>query len=312
MRHRPTRTAWAIGASALVLAMAAPAWAAPLELWTITPTTLTANEDQASSTTFTVTNLSTAMPPAATVIGCVRLNVPNRSASTPPRSCRRPTEPGRRPWWVAASTCEPRTWVPASTSARRCGSRSRSHRAIPARSCSRPAPSRRPRASHPNSVGRTTSPPPCCPRSPHACPDAGRRPRRRRPPPSRSQLPRRGRRRSRLSGQPARARPPRPRWLRHRPPLLHRLRRPPHQARQHPGRVPVGCLSARDPAGTRRRPAIDIGAGTGLDGIEWTVPAVALGSPGIAVMVWVALQTASGVVWLPWVRRLRRSRREAA
>jgi hypothetical protein len=55
---------------------------------------------------------------------------------------------------------------------------------------------------------------------------------------------------------------------------------------------------------------VDIGTDAGLDGIAWTVPAVALGSPGIAVILWVAIQAASGVVWLPWVRRLRRTRRE--
>jgi hypothetical protein len=38
------------------------------------------------------------------------------------------------------------------------------------------------------------------------------------------------------------------------------------------------------------------------------VPAVAVGFPGVAVILWVAAQTAAGAIWLPWVRRLRRPR----
>lgn len=55
--------------------------------------------------------------------------------------------------------------------------------------------------------------------------------------------------------------------------------------------------------------SIDIGAGTPMDGIEWSVPAITVGAPGIALILWVAFQAGSGIIWLPWVRRLRRTKR---
>lgn len=42
---------------------------------------------------------------------------------------------------------------------------------------------------------------------------------------------------------------------------------------------------------------------TGFGGIEWAVPAFALGVPGFLLMIAVAIQTMVGVAWLPFVRR---------
>jgi hypothetical protein len=46
-----------------------------------------------------------------------------------------------------------------------------------------------------------------------------------------------------------------------------------------------------------------------LDGLDvsqlWFVPAVALGGPGLLVLLWVALQVTAGLVWVPAARRLR-------
>ena len=42
---------------------------------------------------------------------------------------------------------------------------------------------------------------------------------------------------------------------------------------------------------------------TGFDGIEWAVPAFALGVPGLLLMIAVGAQTIVGVAWLPFVRR---------
>jgi hypothetical protein len=55
--------------------------------------------------------------------------------------------------------------------------------------------------------------------------------------------------------------------------------------------------------------SIDIGSGTPMDGIEWSVPVATLGTPGLALIVWVAIQAGGGIIWLPLVRRLRRARR---
>jgi len=54
--------------------------------------------------------------------------------------------------------------------------------------------------------------------------------------------------------------------------------------------------------------SVDVSLATSLDGIAWSVPTVAVGLPGVAVILWVAAQTAGGAIWLPWVRRLRRPR----
>ncbi|HYM52763.1 MAG TPA: hypothetical protein VEW45_04665, partial [Candidatus Dormibacteraeota bacterium] len=37
----------------------------------------------------------------------------------------------------------------------------------------------------------------------------------------------------------------------------------------------------------------------------WSVPAVAIGVPGLLLIVWVALQTAGVLAWIPAVRRMR-------
>jgi hypothetical protein len=47
--------------------------------------------------------------------------------------------------------------------------------------------------------------------------------------------------------------------------------------------------------------------GLGMSAIVWSVPGIALGVPGLLVILWVAAQGTSGLIFLPWVRRLRRS-----
>ncbi|MEO6059906.1 MAG: hypothetical protein ABIQ05_08060 [Candidatus Limnocylindria bacterium] len=54
--------------------------------------------------------------------------------------------------------------------------------------------------------------------------------------------------------------------------------------------------------------SVDVSLSGGISGITWSVPAVAVGFPGVAVILWVAAQTAGGLIWLPWVRRLRRAK----
>lgn len=41
----------------------------------------------------------------------------------------------------------------------------------------------------------------------------------------------------------------------------------------------------------------------GFGGIEWAVPAFALGVPGLLLMIAVGAQAIVGVAWLPFVRR---------
>jgi len=51
---------------------------------------------------------------------------------------------------------------------------------------------------------------------------------------------------------------------------------------------------------------IDLGSIDLLDGIgEWSIPAAFIGGPGLLVLLWVALQTAGTVAWIPAVRRMR-------
>jgi hypothetical protein len=56
-----------------------------------------------------------------------------------------------------------------------------------------------------------------------------------------------------------------------------------------------------------------VGTSVGLfAGIEiWAVPAATIALPGILVLVWVALQTAGAIAWMPAVRRLRGDDRRA-
>jgi hypothetical protein len=43
-----------------------------------------------------------------------------------------------------------------------------------------------------------------------------------------------------------------------------------------------------------------------LAGIEiWAVPAATIGVPGLLLLLWVALQAAGALAWIPAVRRLR-------
>jgi hypothetical protein len=42
----------------------------------------------------------------------------------------------------------------------------------------------------------------------------------------------------------------------------------------------------------------------------WYVPAGVLGGPGLLVILWVALQVAAGMAWLPAARRLRGDERD--
>jgi hypothetical protein len=47
-------------------------------------------------------------------------------------------------------------------------------------------------------------------------------------------------------------------------------------------------------------------AGALLGGIEiWSIPAATLGVPGVLIIVWVGLQAAGALAWIPAVRRLR-------
>jgi hypothetical protein len=55
-----------------------------------------------------------------------------------------------------------------------------------------------------------------------------------------------------------------------------------------------------DPSGID---AIIDGSFNGFGGIEWAVPAFALGVPGFLLMIAVAIQTIVGAAWLPFVRR---------
>jgi hypothetical protein len=42
-----------------------------------------------------------------------------------------------------------------------------------------------------------------------------------------------------------------------------------------------------------------------LDGFDtWSVPAAVVGVPGLLVVLWVALQTAGALAWIPAVRRM--------
>jgi hypothetical protein len=59
------------------------------------------------------------------------------------------------------------------------------------------------------------------------------------------------------------------------------------------GREVVGGLNA-----TVRTALIEMGL------VGWTIPAVALGIPGLLVVVVVALQLVGGMAWLPVARRL--------
>jgi hypothetical protein len=63
---------------------------------------------------------------------------------------------------------------------------------------------------------------------------------------------------------------------------------------------------------------IDFGVGT-LGGLDWAVPAFAMGVPGLLLILAVLAQLSAGVVWLPIVRRWlggfgvgRRRRRDGA
>jgi hypothetical protein len=54
-------------------------------------------------------------------------------------------------------------------------------------------------------------------------------------------------------------------------------------------------------------PALDLGLGLGvLAGVEvWAVPAAVIGGPGLLVLLWLALQAAGAMAWIPAARRLR-------
>ncbi len=58
---------------------------------------------------------------------------------------------------------------------------------------------------------------------------------------------------------------------------------------------------------------LDVSINGALDlGQLWLVPAMVVGTPGLLVILWVALQIAAGVMWLPAARRLRGDQRRDA
>jgi hypothetical protein len=76
-----------------------------------------------------------------------------------------------------------------------------------------------------------------------------------------------------------------------------------------------GGLGVRTSAGVR--PGIDLdGIFPTLSGGQWFVPGAVLGVPGLLVLLWVALQLAAGIAWLPAANRVRgndrRRRRKVA
>ncbi|MEX0709784.1 MAG: hypothetical protein WD116_01110 [Chloroflexota bacterium] len=299
----------------LVLVAARPAAAVQVELWTITPLTFTAYADQAQSVTFTATNLSVAVPPSLGVIGCVRLNVPNSVTLNGAAM----VSPTNGTWTatvvgggvtVSATTMDARIGFNAavqfsiSITPNQLGEFLFGARAFENTNCSAPqfggsnniaatiVPPILPTASPIPTVPPLPTPLPTVPPLPTALPL---------PTPAPTARPTGGASPTPVASPPdASARPS-----------------PTPRSSTAPGSSTAPAESAGGltlgPGGQQGAGddlLVDIGTGTGLDGIVWTVPAVALGSPGIALILWIAIQTASGVVWLPWVRRLRRTRRE--
>ncbi len=75
----------------------------------------------------------------------------------------------------------------------------------------------------------------------------------------------------------------------------------------------LGGTSATAPSSSSPRIAFDeasfeVSLGTGgiLDGLgTWAVPAAGLAGPGLLILLWVAVQTAGALAWIPAVKRLR-------
>jgi len=322
MRGRRMGLVCAITALTVVVVAAGPASAAG-ELWSITPIAFTAVAGQGQTVSFTATNLTVPLPPPP-VIGCVRLNVPN-SVSLDSAAI---LAPSGGSWIVSlqgggvdvrAATQAARldfgesvsfsiTMTPSMAGAFVFGAR-----AFEQTNCSAP------QFGGSTNIVATILPPilptpiPTLPPLPTPLPTLPPLPSAT-PTPTATATPGATSRPTATptgtlsatpTGTPDGSRPlspsPSPTASPERASLPPGSSEPPTSA---PG-LTIGSgrrQDAGDPI------AIDIGVGTGLDGIEWTVPAVAVGSPGIALILWVAIQTASGAVWLPWVRRLRRAR----
>jgi len=75
-------------------------------------------------------------------------------------------------------------------------------------------------------------------------------------------------------------------------------------AGQPQGRIGLGAMDVRD--GSLTGNDFGLGALGGLDSVGfWVLPAVFVGVPGLLVIVWVAIQVAAGLAWLPAARRMR-------
>jgi len=297
-----------------VLAAAARPAAAAAELWSITPVAFTAVAGQAQTISFTATNLTVPLPPPP-VIGCVRLNVPN-SVSLDSATILAPTggswavnlqgggvevratsQAARLDFGEAVSFSI--TITPSMAGAFVFGAR-----AFEQTNCTAPqfggssniAATVLPPIMPTLSPIPTVSPLPTVPPlpTPTATPASTARPSAT-PTGSQAATPS-----ASQDGSEARSPSPTPSAS-------------PERASVPPGSSAPPAGEGGLTIGSGQRPdsgdelAIDIGAGMGMDGIEWSVPAV-VGSPGIAVILWVLVQAASGAIWLPWVRRLRRAR----
>lgn len=333
MRGEGARLAVMIAAMVLALLVATPvtgAVAAPV--WTITPTAFTAYEDTPQTVTFTATNLTVPIPldPSPPVIGCVRLNVPN-SVSVVSTAMVAPTDGS----WTASK-------VGAGVDVRATSAGARLEFGESVRFSVRMTPSNvgalmlgawafeqtncsAPQFGGANNITATVVPAliptPIPTPSPNSTPTATPIPTAK-PTPTATPVPT-----ARPVGTAARTPSPTPSSLASPDSSREESANPspspspsssPERATSSPGVTEPPASATGLTIGTGGRHGgggeleVDIGLGTGMDAIEWSVPAIAVGSPGIAVILWVMIQGASGVMWLPWVRRLRRSKQRAS
>jgi hypothetical protein len=327
MRRRRSRPVALIGALAFVLALVSRTSAvAILPVWTITPIAFTAYAGQAKTVTFTVTNLTPLALVNPTLIGCVRLNVPNSvvlSAAaivSPPSGWTanlmgggvaiQATSSGARLGFGAAVRFSV-TMTPNSV-----GAFLFSASAFEQMSCSSPlggtkniaatiltpivpTPTPVPTASPvPTATPASTAAPTATPNplaTPAQTPGPGATATPTPTPAPGGIGPGAGAPSPTPSASPTVTTPGSP---------------DPSSGVPAPSGSSSGLsVGSNDGHGDTTGISIDIGPGTAMDGIEWSVPVATLGTPGLALIVWVAIQTGGGIVWLPWVRRLRRAKR---